>query len=1193
MKKETPLMALICLLLLLAFHATGVNAQGNKVTLKCNDMPLPTALQQVEQQSGYYKINYNYGDLSQQKATADIRNAEALDAVRQLLKGLPYGATAKGKFIQINRESGQQGGWAAGGNAVTGRLLDADGGPLIGATVKVAGTQNATVTDADGNYVLSGVRQGDVLEYSYIGMKPYRRKASLKPVSIILESDANTLGDVVVTGMHQMDKRLFTGSTTFIDAEEAKLDGVPDISRSLEGRAAGVTVQNVTGTFGTAPRIQVRGATSIYGNSQPLWIVDGVIQENVIEVNTDDLSSGNAETLLSSAIAGLNADDIESFQILRDGSATSIYGARAMAGVIVINTKKGKAGKTNVNYTGEFTMRLVPNYANFNIMNSQEQMSVYQELAKKGYMNSADVVNANSSGVYGKLANLIAEGKVLNTDAGRNEWLRQQEYRNTDWFDLLFDNSIMQNHSVSVSTGTEKAQHYASVSAMYDPGWYKQSKVKRYTANYNATFNFSQKLKLQVLGNASTREQKAPGTLSSEVNLVSGEVSRAFDINPYSYALNTSRVLDPNEYYTRNYNPFNIFHELEQNYIDLNTNEFKVQGQLTYKPIQGLELNLLGALKRVASTTEHNATEYSNQANAYRAMPNTLVRDSNPYLWRNPDDPYAVPISVLPYGGIYDQTINHMTSWDFRATAAYNKVWNETHIMNLFGGMETNSTKRDNSWMRVWGRQYGFASAVNFSPDAYEKAARENSEIASFGRTLDRTAAFFGTATYSYKGRYIVNGTLRYEGTNTLGRARKSRWLPTWNVSAAWNAHEESWFEQYKPTFSHFTLKGSYSLTADRGPYDISNSNPIMNSYITWRPDVGDRETAILINELGNSDLTYEKKHELSLTADMGFLNNRINLELSWYKRDNYDLIGPLITEGIGGEIDKFGNIADMKSDGFELSLTTKNIKTQDFEWNTTFLYSHQHNEVKNLKSQTRVIDLIRSNGFALEGYPVRALFSIPFEKLNNEGIPQFRVGNDEVTISDINFQEYADLSWLKYEGSTDPTDYGSLENVFKYKGFRLTAFIVYSFGNKVRLDPVFSNVYNDLVATPREFNNRWSSGGEEDITSVPVIPSRRQNFVYGESNLNIAYNAYNYSSERVAKGDFIRMKEISLDYTFPKEWIAPIGLQNVNLKLQATNLFLIYADKKLNGNDPEFFNTGGVASPMPRQFTFTVRLGF
>ncbi|MCR5132254.1 MAG: SusC/RagA family TonB-linked outer membrane protein [Prevotella sp.] len=1191
MKKETPLMALICFLLLFMLHATEASAQGNKVTLKCNDMALPTALQRVEQESGYYKINYNYGDLSQHKVTANIKDAEALDAVRQLLKGLPYGATAKGKFIQINRESGQQGGWSPSGNTVTGRLLDADGGPMVGATVKVVGSQNATVTDVNGNYQLSGVRQGDVLEYSYIGMKTYRRKASLKPVNIILEADANTLGDVVVTGMHQMDKRLFTGSTTFIDAEEAKLDGVPDISRSLEGRAAGVTVQNVTGTFGTAPRIQVRGATSIYGNSQPLWIVDGVIQENVIEVNTDDLSSGNAETLLSSAIAGLNADDIESFQILRDGSATSIYGARAMAGVIVINTKKGKAGKTNVNYTGEFTMRLVPNYQNFNIMNSQEQMSVYQELAKKGYMSPADVVNANSSGVYGKLATLIATGQVLNTDAARNEWLREQEYRNTDWFDLLFDNSIMQNHSVSVSTGTEKAQHYASVSVMYDPGWYKQSKVKRYTANLSSTFNFSQKLKLQLNANASTREQKAPGTLSSEVNLVSGEVSRAFDINPYSYALNTSRVLDPDEYYTRNYNPFNIFHELEENYIDLNSNEFKIQGMLSYKPIQGLELNVLGAVKRVASTSEHHATEYSNQANAYRAMPNTLVRNSNPYLWTDPDDPYAVPVSILPYGGIYDNTQYHMTSTDFRATAAYNKVWNDTHIMNVFGGMETTSTSRDNSWERIWGRQYGFASVVNADPKAYEKVIRENADIATFGHTLDRTAAFFGTATYSYKGRYIVNGTIRYEGTNTLGRARKSRWLPTWNVSAAWNAHEEAWFEQFKPTLSHFTLKGSYSLTADRGPYSISNSNPIMNSYTTWRPSIDSRETGIAITELGNSDLTYEKKHELSLTADMGFLNNRINLEVSWYKRNNYDLIGPLVTEGVGGQIDKFGNIADMKSDGFELSLTTKNIKTTDFEWNTTFLYSHQHNKVTNLKSTTRVIDLIRSNGFALEGYPVRALFSIPFEKLTSEGLPTFRVQNDEVTMDNINFQEFADLSWLKYEGSTDPTDYGSLENVFKYKGFRLTAFIVYSFGNKVRLDPVFKNVYNDLVATPREFNNRWSSSGEEEITTVPVIPSVRQNFL--NPNLSVAYSAYNYCTERVAKGDFIRMKEISLDYTFPKEWLQPIGIQNINLKLQATNLFLIYADKKLNGNDPEFFNTGGVASPMPRQFTFTVRLGF
>lgn len=1176
-----------CLSLLLSLWVCAASAQGNKVSFTYKGKPLTSALTEVERQNGYYKINYNFSELSRYNVTASAKAVTAPQAVGKLLAGLPYTYNVKGRFIQI-----QKGRTATvEPNTARGRLLDKNGEPLIGGIVKVVGTQNKTVTDADGRYELHDVSPSDILEFSYIGMKPYRRKAGTKAVNIILEDDSQTLDNVVVTGMQHMDKRLFTGSTTTIDASKAKIDGIADISRSLEGRAAGVSVQNVTGTFGTAPRIQVRGATSIYGNSQPLWIVDGVIQENVIEVNTDDLSSGNAETLLSSAIAGLNADDIESFQILRDGSATSIYGARAMAGVIVINTKRGHSGRTNINYTGEFTSRLKPSYNNFNIMNSQEQMSVYQELQKKGYMNPADVVNASQSGVYGKLAQLINSGEVLNTDKGRNEWLRQQEYRNTDWFDLLFSNSIMQNHSISISTGTDKSQHYASLSLMDDPGWYKQSNVKRYTANINSTFTFSDKLKLQIIGNASSREQTAPGTLSSEVNLVNGEVSRAFDINPYSFALNTSRVLDPNEYYMRNYNPFNIFHELENNYIELNTHEFKIQGLLSYKPLAGLEINLLGAVKRAQSSSEHNVTENSNQANAYRAMGNTIIRDSNPYLWTDPDNPYAVPVSVLPYGGIYDRNDYRMKSWDFRGTVNYNHIFERKHILNLFGGMESNEVERHSSWMRAWGRLYDFGDIGNFDPDMFDKLKNEGSEYYTINGALERTMAFFANATYSYKGRYIANGTIRYEGTNTLGNDRKSRWLPTWNISAAWNAHEEEWFKQFSPALSHFTLKGSYSLTADRGPYSISNSSAIINSHIIWRPVGDDQETSLKISQLGNSDLTYEKKHELSLTADMGFIGNRINLELSWYNRRNFDLIGPITVQGVGGEIDKYGNIADMKSGGFELSLNTTNIKAKGFEWGTTFLYSHQYTEVTNLKNKARVIDLVRSNGFALEGYPVRAIFSIPFNKLTNEGLPTFKVADGKITTDGINFQEYSDLSWLKYEGSSDPTDYGSLENTFKYKGLRLSVFVVYSFGNVIRLDPVFKNKYTDLDATPREFNNRWSAAGEENITTVPVIPSVRQNFM--NPNLSVAYNAYNYSTERIAKGDFVRMKEISLDYTLPKAWIQPLRLENVNLKLQATNLFLIYADKKLNGMDPEFFNTGGVASPMPRQYTFTVRLGF
>ena len=229
---------------------------------------------------------------------------------------------------------------------VTGVVLSADENdePVIGATVSIKENPSiATATDFDGKFTIKAPSAKSTIVVTYVGMEKQEVKVSNKPLTIYLTSGTINLGEVVVTGMQKMDKRLFTGATTKIAADKAKLDGVADISRALEGKAAGVSVQNVSGTFGTAPKIRVRGATSIYGTSKPLWVVDGVILEDNVEISADDLSSGDAVTLISSAISGLNADDIESFQILKDGSATSIYGARAMAGVIVVTTKQGKA----------------------------------------------------------------------------------------------------------------------------------------------------------------------------------------------------------------------------------------------------------------------------------------------------------------------------------------------------------------------------------------------------------------------------------------------------------------------------------------------------------------------------------------------------------------------------------------------------------------------------------------------------------------------------------------------------------------------------------------------------------------------------------------------------------------------------------------------------------------------------------
>ena len=597
---------------------------------------------------------------------------------------------------------------------------EVDGQPVIGAYVTVKGvTDGGTITDLDGKFEMNIPADAKVLVFSCLGMETL--EVAVRPyLEVTMRPDSEMLEGVVVTGMQKMDKRLFTGSTAKVEGDKARMDGVAEVSRALEGRASGVSVQNVSGSFGTAPKIRVRGATSIYGSSKPLWVVDGVIMEDVVEVDADQLSSGDATTLISSAIAGLNADDIESFQILKDGSATSIYGARAMAGVIVVTTKKGSAGRSRISYTGEFTTRLVPSYRNFNIMNSQEQMSIYKELEQKGWLNYSAVPNNSDSGIYGEMYNQITAGTLANTEAARNAFLRQAEYRNTDWFDLLFSNALQHNHSISMSSGNDKSQYYASISAMVDPGWAKQSNVNRYTANFNANYNIFKKLSFNMISSASYRKQRAPGTLSSDVDVVSGEVKRDFDINPYSYALNTSRVLDPTAFYKRNYADFNILHELDNNYMDFDVVDLKFQGEFKLKPVTGLEISALGAVKYSSSAQQHSITDYSNQAMAYRAMPTTTIRDNNPFLYTDPDNPYAVPITVLPDGGIYERTDFKMLSYDFRATAQYNKEFTGGHIMNLFGGMEINQVEREQTWFRGWGMQYSMGEIARYAYEVFK-----------------------------------------------------------------------------------------------------------------------------------------------------------------------------------------------------------------------------------------------------------------------------------------------------------------------------------------------------------------------------------------------------------------------------------------------------------------------------------------
>ena len=1104
---------------------------------------------------------------------------------------------------------------AAAQTKVVGTVLDDAGIGAIGATVVAEGTTVGTVTDFDGFFELTVPAGVKNIVISYVGYKTVT--TPVKPeINVTLQSDAEQLEEVVVTGMVKQDKRLFTGATTKLEADETMLSGVADVSRSLEGRAAGVSVQNVSGTFGTAPKIRVRGATSIYGASKPLWVVDGVVLEDAIEMDADDLSSGDATTLIASAISGINSEDIESFQILKDGSATSIYGARAMAGVIVVTTKKGKAGQSKLNYTGELTYRMVPSYNDYNICNSQEQMGIYQEFERKGWLEYSSLYAAKNSGVYGRMYALIDAAKnggegLANTPEAKNAYLRAAEFRNTDWFAELFNQTVMHNHSVSFSTGTDRARVYASLSVMQDPGWYKASSVSRFTGNMNASYDIlpstsKQKLTASIATMGSYRKQEAPGTISSQTDPISGAVSREFDINPFSYAMNTSRAMDPEETYRRNYCDFNIMDELANNYIDIKVTDLKFQGDINWKPVRGLEIAALAAIRYQSSRQEHHIKDESNQARAYRAgidPEDATIRDSNPYLYSDPDDPLALPETVLPKGGIYNLTEYSLLSTDFRATISYNRELGKTgdHILSLFGGGELNSTDRQYTWFRGWGYQYNNGGEPYLDYHLFKQSQEENSMYYSNSFTYYRNLAFFGMATYSYKGRYTINGTIRYEGTNKLGKSRKARWLPTWNVSGAWNAHEERWWQ---PTFgkawTYASLKGSYSLTADRGPAGVTNSLAVFSSFTPFRPSTTASETGITLYDLENSELTYEKKHELNIGVALGFVDNRINVEFDWYRRNNFDLIGYVQTMGVGGQTTKLANDASMKSTGCEFTISTVNIKTKDFKWTTDWIFGWAQNEITKLDSRSQVYQLVNGYG-RMEGRPVGALYSIPFAGLTEEGLPTFFIDADHTNVvgpgnyADIDFQEYENVDYLKYEGSIDPTITGSFGNTFSWKGLKLNVFFTYSFGNVLRLDdlcPVYGSDYSDLTASMKEMKNRWMVPGDENITTIPAIPTVRQ---MREINaLTNAYSSYNYSTERVAKGDFIRLKELSLAYDLPKKvFEGQKAVSSFGVKFSATNLWLAYADKKLNGRDPEYYNTGGVSSPNPRQFTLTVKLGF
>ena len=931
----------------------------------------------------------------------------------------------------------------------------------------------------------------------------------------------------------------------------------------------------------TPMNTNTRGQTSINQEAKPLWVLNGVILQDEIDLKPEDLVSEDAKLLIASAIPGLTAESIESFRVLKDASATAVYGPRAIAGVVEVVTKKGAVGASSFTYTNESTFRLIPTYDQYNIMNSQEQMSVIQELMQGGHYEFQNVVTQKNKGVVGKMYELFYEldgqgnSRVLNTEAGRRAYLQEAERRNTNWFKQLFQTSVMQNHTLSFSSGNERSTYYASLSLLSDPGWQKGNKFSQYATNLNANYNLSSKVRLGLITDLSYRDQTAP--------IQDG----------YKYALNHSRTLSAKDYYTTNYAPYNIFNEIDNAYIDTDIATLRIQGQLSWKITPKLEAALMGAIRYQSNTQKTEYKENSNWVLSYRAMPNTTVRDNNTNLYKDPNDPFALPIVALPKGGIREKRDRTSLANNLRATLSYKDTFAEgLHSIALFGGFEMDNAKNTNDMNRNYGLLYNAGNYASFSYLMFKKLQEEFRNYYTIADTENNNQAFFANASYTFNGRYTANGTLRYDASNAFGPSRYLRWMPTWNAGVKWDVTQEKFFTFLKP-LSHLSLKASFGVTA----VAPSVSNSLEQLYINnpWR-NSAQRELGLEIQNIANHDLTYEKNQELNIGADMGFLDDRINLSVEWFHRHSYDLIGDIVTQGTGGFTTKKGNMAQMRIRGLEIGLETTNLKTADFSWKTSFIYSRAKNEITELLTTPTIRDMIgystsatSQGGFARAGYPLKSIFSVPFNGLNDRGLPTFLDERNQSTIGGIRFDS-RNVDFLKYAGTLIPTDKGSFSNTFHYKGISLGVVLTYSYGNVVRLRKL-SNIYTDYGNLPRELNNRWQFAGDQAKTNIPVVYTTYTQQVYGYNEVIQAYNTYDYSDIRIAKGDNIRLKEISLGYTFDKDFLRATRIRQLSVKLQATNLALLYADKRLNGDDPDYL-ANGYTPISPKRLIFTLRVG-
>lgn len=1080
----------------------------------------------------------------------------------------------------------------------TGTVLDTDGLPVIGAGVYCNGTDgkpealHGAIADLDGKFSLELHSECSTVTISALGMESQVYDVSSQPlnnVTIILQIESTMLDQVVVTGYAQTTVKKLTGSVGVLNSDVFKDKPLASVSALMQGEIAGVQVQATSGQPGTQSKIRIRGTNNLSGSNNPLWVVDGVpLQNDSPNLSSEELAAGGFDDIFVSGVGGINPNDIESITILKDAAAAAIYGSRAANGVIVVSTKRGKAGRININYSNNFTWSFRPQ-RNLDLMNSEEKLAWEQELWDEFSASRFQQYQSDKTiifpvvGIVGQIRS--GSGPYAGwSKARQDEYIEELKKVDTNWYDLLFRNAFSHNHHLSLSGGSDKVTYYVSMGLNDDRGMLIHNGYQRYNVSTNVTITPIDRIKLDI-GNEFARQSST--NPDSYVNAF----TYAYFANPYEKAYNADKSYgSDNTYFSLGYyngrgveevmplDGFNIMKELDLNSTKTVNLANTIRAQIDIRILEPLKFVGLASY-----SYSNNATDKIVDETTY-----TAFRDRLGY-----DDKSQTKL----YGNITQNRTNR-SSYVARGHFAYNQTFADIHTLNVIAGAELRGSDSNTTFEKRYGynKITGTSSMPSISGPV-DEWVKQVERLSGEYFTRQRYASFYASADY-YLGKSLVfNASVRTDGSSNFGSDKQFN--PTWSAGAAWHFGEEE-FMKRQNVISHGTVRAAYGYTGD-----VNTSAPhylVMQYQLQEYRYFGGKSYMMAdIPTAPNPDLGWEKTSDAKIGLDLGFLKDRINLQAEYYYRLSTDVVTSSQVASTTGFRYVYFNSANLMNSGVELSLNGKILKKKDWNVSASVNFAYNYNKVLKYMPASKTIT---AKDRYIQGYPVGAIISGRYTGIDEfTGLYNFALRPDASIINKTDLNK-AD-NYRFYLGTTIAPYSGGFNITAGWKMLRLSVSGVYSFGNKVyekidspasylkarhegvsveEVQSQFSDLYSNHLNVRKDRTDRWTETSTTGVKYPRIYDYYGRKYNFSQTNpmdWNIVNAVY------LKDLSYLRFKTILLSCDLPDKWVKTMHLRSWSLNLSMNNMLTITG---YDGMDPE---VPGATYPTTRSVSFGMSIGF